>query len=112
MRRILALLITALLLVAGAPADAQGRTAEQKYAAQAFAATNVNRAHAGLKALRPSDCLRNAAVRQAKRMAEREQMFHQNLGRVLSDCGLNTAGENVAFGYVSGRSVVNDGWMS
>jgi len=112
MRRILALLVTALLLVAGAPADAKGRTAEQKYAAQAFAATNANRAHAGLKALRPNDCLQHAAARQAKRMAQREQMFHQDLGRVLSDCKLNTAGENVAYGFRSGRSVVNDGWMN
>ena len=44
-------------------------------------------------------------------MAQREQMFHQDLGPVMTDCKLNTAGENVAYGYPTGRSVVNDGWM-
>ena len=112
MRRILALLLTGLIVVAGAPADARSTTAETKYAAQAFTATNANRAHAGLKALKPNDCLRHAAVRQARKMAQQERMFHQDLGRVLRDCHLNTAGENVAYGFSSGKSVVNDGWMN
>jgi uncharacterized protein YkwD len=115
MRRVLALLASAAVLVAtgSAPADADthARTAAGHYAQQAFNATNANRTHQGLKALRPSDCLTHAAVRQAKLMAQQEQMFHQDLGRVLKDCGLSTAGENVAYGYPTGRSVVNDGWM-
>jgi uncharacterized protein YkwD len=113
MRRTVALLATAAVLVGGAaaPSEAGPRSAEQKYARQAFAATNANRAHSGLRALRAADCLRHAAVRQARLMAQREQMFHQDLGRVLQDCGLSAAGENVADGYPSGRSVVDDGWM-
>ncbi len=114
MRRTLALLATAAVLLGGtaAPAQAKPRTAEQKYAQQAFTATNANRTQHGLRALRANDCLRHAAVRQARLMAQQEQMFHQDLGRVLQDCGLSTAGENVAYGYPSGRSVVVDGWMN
>jgi uncharacterized protein YkwD len=115
MRRTLALLASVAVLVAtgSAPADAQQRAQSPagKYAQQAFNATNANRAHNGLRALRANDCLQHAAVRQARLMAQREQMFHQDLGRVMDDCGLNTAGENVAYGYPTGRSVVNDGWM-
>ena len=44
-------------------------------------------------------------------MAHREQIFHQDLGVLLRTCGLSTAGENVAYGYPTGRSVVNNGWM-
>ena len=114
MRRVLVLLASLAVLVgtAGAPADARATKAEQKYAHQAFTATNANRAHDGLRALSPSDCLRHWAVRQATLMAQQEQMFHQDLGRVMKACGLDTAGENVAYGFPSGRSVVNDGWMN
>jgi len=114
MRRVLVLLASLAVLVGttGAPADAKATRAEQKYAHQAFTATNANRNHNGLRALAPDDCLKHAAVRQAKLMAQQEQMFHQDLNRVMRDCGLNTAGENVAYGFPSGRSVVNDGWMN
>ncbi|HEX5088863.1 MAG TPA: CAP domain-containing protein [Nocardioides sp.] len=116
MRRTLALLASAAVLVAtgSLPAGAQQarQTPAGKYAQQAFAATNANRTHNGLKALKANDCVKHAAVRQAKLMAQREQMFHQDLGRVMRDCKLNTAGENVAYGFPSGRSVVNDGWMN
>ena len=113
MRRALALLASAAVLLgtAGAAAEARTTSAEQKYAQQAFTATNANRIHQGLRALGPSDCLKHAAVRQAKLMAQQEQMFHQDLNRVMRDCHLNTAGENVAYGFSTGRSVVNDGWM-
>jgi uncharacterized protein YkwD len=114
MRRVAVLLVTALAtgtFLVGAPAQAQSK-AERRYAQQAFTATNANRADNGLKALRPNDCVGHAAVRQARLMARREQIFHQDLNRVLRDCGLDTAGENVAYGYPTGRSVVDDGWMN
>ena len=31
---------------------------------------------------------------------------------MLRECKLGTAGENVAYGYRTGKSVVNDGWMN
>ena len=99
-------------LVAGASAPTQAQTSAGKYAQQAFTATNANRTHSGLKELKANDCLKRAALRQARAMAQQERIFHQDLGRVMSDCGLDAAGENVAYGYRTGRSVVNDGWMN
>ena len=109
----LAALLAALALAVGTtapPAQAQGR--EGKYAQQAFTATNAKRTHNGLRELKPNDCLKRVAVRQAKAMAQQERLFHQDLGAVMSECKLNTAGENVASGYRTGKSVVNDGWMN
>ncbi len=111
MRRLVALLATAAVLLGAGTPSADARTRAGKYAQQAFVATNAHRADHGLKALRPNDCLKRAAVRQATLMAQREQMFHQDLGAVMRDCKLDTAGENVADGYGGGRSVVNHGWM-
>jgi uncharacterized protein YkwD len=87
------------------------QTAEGRYAAQAFTATNANRVDEGLSALRKNKCLRRAAVQQATLMAQREELFHQDLGAVLQECHLSSAGENVAAGYPNGTSVVNSGWM-
>ena len=109
----LAALLAALALAVGTTAPpAQAQSREGKYAQQAFTATNANRTHNGLRALKANDCLKRAAVRQAKAMAQQEQIFHQDLGAVLRECKLSTAGENVASGYRTGRSVVNDGWMN
>ena len=114
MRRFIPLLATLTMLVATgvASSPSQAQSAGGKYAQQAFAATNANRTHNGLKALKANDCLKRMAVRQAKAMAQREEMYHQDLGAVMRACKLNTAGENVAYGYSTGKSVVNDGWMN
>ncbi|HRI99040.1 MAG TPA: CAP domain-containing protein, partial [Nocardioides sp.] len=113
MRLVVALLLAALVLVGtGGTAPAQARSKAGTYAQQAFHATNANRDRQELRALRASKCLKHAAVRQARLMAQREQMFHQDIGQVLRDCGLSTVGENVAYGFPTGKSVVNDGWMN
>jgi len=114
MARLAAVAATLALLAATgtAAAPAQARTPEGKYAQKAFTATNAQRTEAGLPALKKNKCLRRAAVRQATRMAQREQMFHQDLGPVLATCQLGAAGENVASGYPNGTSVVNNGWMT
>jgi uncharacterized protein YkwD len=44
-------------------------------------------------------------------MANQERMFHQELGPMMSACHLQMAGENVAYGYPTGKAVVNQGWM-
>jgi uncharacterized protein YkwD len=113
MRRLATLVAAVAMLVAtgGATAPAQAQTPAGKYAKQAFAATNAARADHGVRALRANDCLRREAVRHAKRMAEQETVYHQDLGAVLRSCKLSAAGENVAYGYRTGRSVVNAGWM-
>jgi uncharacterized protein YkwD len=86
-------------------------TPEATYQHQAFAATNQQRDRHDRSTLRGQDCVQKYAVRQARRMARQHRMFHQDLRRVVRDCGLSTAGENVAVGYPTGRAVVNAGWM-
>ena len=81
------------------------------YETDAFAATNVQRVARGRVPLGPGGCLHKWAVRQARKMAERQEMFHQDLARVAKDCNLSYAGENVAYGYPSGTSVVR-AWMA
>lgn len=81
------------------------------YRKQAVRATNRHRAARHRKRLKSQACLRRMASVQAKRMARKREMFHQDLGTVMRKCGLTMAGENVAYGYTSGRQVVNQGWM-
>lgn len=116
MNRIAVALPTALLAtVALAPVPAgaiqpAGLTAG-RYQHQAVEATNRVRHHHERAGLRAQDCLQRFAERQARRMARQDRMFHQELVPVARACRLTTAGENVAYGYPNGRSVVNDGWM-
>jgi uncharacterized protein YkwD len=103
-------------VVAGTAAPVESHPAERvtahgKYQRQAHNATNKQRIAHGVKELRRTDCVQRFAVRQAKRMAQQERMFHQELGPIMEGCGLRAVGENVAYGYPNGRSVVNDGWM-
>ena len=93
-------------------APAEKKKPHAKYQQQAHDATNKQRVAHGLKELRKQDCVQRFAVRQAKIMAQQESMFHQDLGPIMEECNLNAVGENVAYGYPSGRSVVNDGWMN
>ena len=95
---------------ATATAD-QGTSPARVYGQTAFDATNHQRAKRDRRALKPHSCLRKHAVRQARRMANQERIWHQNLGRVLADCNMSWVGENVAAGFPSGRTVVDDGWM-
>jgi uncharacterized protein YkwD len=90
---------------------AQAATPQATYQRQAFSATNQQRELHDRVQLRRQDCVQRFAVRQATRMARQERMFHQDLGPVLRRCGLSVAGENVAYGYLSGKVVVNLGWM-
>ena len=85
--------------------------AAASYSQQAFDETNQQRATAQLPTLRQNRCLTRMARRQAERMANASEMFHQNLDRVVRGCGLDLTGENVAYGYPDGTSVVVDGWM-
>ncbi len=101
-----ALMVSAVLW----PASAQASPAAD-YAASAVTATNQARKAEGIRALKVEECLRGFAVKQARAMAKAEKIYHQDLGAIMEACGLVTAGENVAYGYPTGRSVVNRGWM-
>ena len=107
---LLAAAVTSCVALTAPPASAI--TEAGKYANQAHRTTNDVRAQHHLGSLSKHKCLKRYAVRQAKAMAAAKEMFHQNLAPVLKECNLAAVGENVAYGYVSGQSVVVDGWMN
>ena len=109
MRRIL--VVTAAVVVALlVPGTAEASPASE-YAAKAVDATNVAREANDRKAFKVDECLRGFAVKQARKMAAAGKIFHQDLGAIMAECGLVTTGENVAYGYPTGRKVVDQGWM-
>lgn len=72
--------------------------------------TDLQRAKYDRVRLRHSRCLNAFAERQARRMAARQRMYHQDLGPILKACNLSMVGENVAYGYPNGRAAVT-AWM-
>lgn len=110
--RVLASALVALLILTVVPGSAAAAPPAKRYANAAHQTTNVERDKRDLRTLRKNACLTRFAVRQAKRMAAKRQIFHQNLRPVLKRCGMRRVGENVAFGFRTGRSVVRDGWMN
>ncbi|MDN4160301.1 CAP domain-containing protein [Nocardioides abyssi] len=101
-------LAAALLVV---PAPAQAATPAQEYARAAFSTTNKVRAERDRGKLKNDACLRKAAARQAKLMAGQTTIFHQAIEALLDGCTLEMVGENVAYGYATGKAVVRKGWM-
>lgn len=109
--RVLIALLLAVLTIPALDSPAAALTAAEKYAQSAFKATNVNRVEHGIDKVERHRCLRRLAVAQAKRMANREDIFHQDLGPVMTACGMRASGENVAVGFRTGKAAVNKGWM-
>ncbi len=107
--RILAAAAVALAVLT--PSVAEARTAEAVYQTSIHVVTNQARLQRDRVRLRTNACVQRFAVRQAKRMAAQERMFHQDLGPILTACGLSKVGENVAYGYATGLEVVRVGWM-
>lgn len=101
----------AVLAMLGLAAPASARSEAAEYQADIFTWTNVQRDDHDLSLFRKQACVQRYAERQARKMAAQEELFHQDLMRVLRDCGLHAAGENIAYGFDDGRSVVVDGWM-
>ncbi len=102
-----AVLITLPLAVVASPAQAQ---TTDRYEDQARVVTNHKRVDHDLRRLEKGPCVQRFAERQARRMARKERLYHQDLGVVMRHCNLVTAGENVAYGYPTGRRVVR-AWM-
>lgn len=102
-------LIAALVAVA-APAAPVHAKATVEYAQDAFKTTNNKREAHDKREFRKGLCLQKFANRQARRMANQERIFHQDLLTVLRECGLTLAAENVASGFDNGHDVVI-GWM-
>ena len=106
---LVAFAVAVLSLAPVTPVEAASPSA--RYAHAAFKETNEKRANHHRVRLDRNDCLQRFASRHARRMANRERMFHQDLGPILRRCRMRMVGENVAFGYPTGRAVVNRGWM-
>ena len=98
-------------VVSTTPAQARSSASSNTYERQAVNTTNTHRERHGLRRLRDDSCLARYANRQASRMANRHRLYHQDLSPIMRECNLSGVGENVAYGYRSGRSVVSDGWM-
>ncbi len=96
------------LLAAPGPANASPAS---DYARQAVRATNAAREAHDRRPLRVNRCLKTFARKQAAAMARKSEMYHQDLGPILRECHLVYVGENVAYGYPTGWSVVRQGWM-
>ena len=109
--KVIALVAAVVLAAVWWIAPATARTPATDYEADIAAWTNVQRDNRDLPTLRRQPCVQRYAERQARKMAAREELFHQDLQRVLRDCNLQQAGENVAYGFDTGKSVVVDGWM-
>lgn len=60
--------------------------------------------------LKASSCLDRYAESQARKMAKQKKIFHQDLGPILKACKLTRVGENVAYGFTSGKAVTA-AWM-
>lgn len=76
----------------------------------AVSATNEERTSRGIEAVSAHKCLQKYAVKQARKQAAQERMFHQSLTPIMKKCGMNHVGENVAYGFDSGEEVVA-AWM-
>ena len=110
---VLASAVVAALLVLVVPGTASaGDTTPAGYQRDIFRETNHQRVLHDRHELRHQACVQRFAVRQARRMAAQERMFHQDLGPVLRHCHLSRAGENVAYGFDLGVDVVTLGWMT
>ncbi len=101
----LALLVGPLVEPATAAASVSAR-----YENSAIAHTNAERAHRDRVKLKKSKCLDRFAEKQARAMAASNAMYHQSMKPILDSCHLSQVGENVAFGYPSGKAVVK-AWM-
>ena len=93
-----------------AAATAAKPSAQATFATKTHTLVNAQRTKHDVRALKKNACLTKSAQRQARRMADQGELFHQDLGKVLDACGLNAAGENVAYGYPTPARTVA-GWM-
>ncbi|MET0914807.1 MAG: CAP domain-containing protein [Jiangellaceae bacterium] len=107
----LPVLVSALLLPLVALASPASAQTAVGYERQVVTTTNAVRHSHHMRDLRPARCLTRFAEKQARAMADKHQLFHQDLRVPVRRCGLRHVGENVAVGYPDGRTVVRLGWM-
>jgi uncharacterized protein YkwD len=106
-----AVALAAASLLLGPMADPAAAVTTTTYESDVIKYANVERAKRDLAKVSPSACLDGFAERWARNMASKQRMYHQNLGPILTTCRLSEVGENIAFGYPSGKSVTA-AWMA
>jgi uncharacterized protein YkwD len=106
-----ALAFAAASMLAGPLADPAAASASSTYESEVIKYANVDRTRRDLAKLSPSVCLDSFAESWARNMATKQRMYHQELGPILSKCKLSQVGENIAFGYQSGKSVTK-AWLA
>ena len=113
-RRVRALvlgLLGATALVAVPLTQVAQASPSQTYETSVYNNTNAQRAKYDKVALKGAKCLDTYAERQARKMADEQRMYHQQLGPILKACKLSMVGENVAYGYSNGKAAVT-AWMN
>jgi uncharacterized protein YkwD len=109
--RSLAILAAASLMsVAGPIIEPASASVSGRYEHEVTVRTNAERSIRQLHVVKKSTCLDRYAEAQARKMAKAERMYHQDLGTILTKCHLREVGENVAYGYTSGKAVTA-AWM-
>lgn len=113
--RLRAALVAATTLVAlgaAAPGVAVAApSASSRYESDTVTHANAERTKAKKKAVKASSCVDRYAERQARAMAKKQQLYHQDLAPILKKCKLRSVGENVAYGYPNGKAVTK-AWMA
>ena len=103
-------LLSGLALVAVPLTQSAQASPSGTYENSVYVNTNIQRDRYDRVALKGARCLDTFAERQAKAMAAQRRIYHQQLGPIMKTCNLSTVGENVAYGYPNGKSVVA-AWM-
>lgn len=109
-RLILPVLATTVALLVGPAALPVAASVSGKYELAVQRATNAERTKRDLSKLKHRECLDNYAEAQARRMAKKKKLYHQSLKPILKKCKLRMVGENVAYGYSSGKATTR-AWM-
>jgi uncharacterized protein YkwD len=105
------LLLSAAALVVGPLVQPAAASVSGRYEHSVNVHTNTERGDRHLTPLKKSTCLDRYAERQARAMARKNTMYHQQLGPILRTCHLDEVGENIAFGFTTGAAVTA-GWMA
>ncbi len=106
--RVLAGALMVMLILTFTPASALTSTTYEK---DVITWTNTKRADKKLVAVQSQSCVDGYAEKQASWLAKNRKLEHQNLRTILKACKLTSVSENIAYGYGSGRDVVN-AWMN
>jgi uncharacterized protein YkwD len=109
-RFVVLLLVTGALL-SGPMANPSAASASGSYESDTMKYAYSERTRRHLSPVKSSRCLDEYAERQARAMAAKNKLYHQDLGPILARCQLRLVGENVAFGYSSGKTVTS-AWMN